>query len=79
MNYELNARICLPEAMGKAQICELNVGRYVSYDFCKTELSAANANQPAIVSDVVIALMHHFEAEDGADVALSVEYFIRAI
>lgn len=79
MNYELNAKICLPEAMGKAQICELNVGRYASYEFCKTEMSAANATQPAIVSYVVSALAQHFEEEDGAEVMLSVEYFIRAI
>lgn len=79
MTYELNAKITLPAAMNSSQICELNVGRYNNLDFCRVDLAKAESDQPAIVSYVASALAQYFEAEDGSEVMLSVEYFIRAV
>lgn len=77
MSFELNARIKLPAAMGSAQICELNIGRYNSLDTCREDFSKASGEQPRIVTHVRSALAAHFAEEDGSEVSLVVEYFIR--
>ena len=79
MSYELNAKITLPAAMNSSQICELNVGRYQRLPFCQDDLAKARQEQPEIVSYVVSSLAQYFENQDGSEVMLTVEYFIRAV
>lgn len=76
MIYELNARICLPASMGKAQICELNVGRYNSLDGVMGAKGSAEADHPHIVMAVLDTL---YEELDVAPKGLVTTYFTRAI
>ena len=79
MSYELNAKITLPPFMNSSQICELNIGRYNSSIAAYDEKNACEKYQPQIVSYVIHALATHFEEEDGSEVTLTVEYFVRAV
>ncbi len=75
MSYEVNARITLPASMGSAQICELNVGRYNSFDAAMEQCELARIIRFRIVQAVLDALYDTLEMTEDQ---LAIAYFVRA-
>ena len=76
MNYELNAKICLPLPMGSAQVCEINIARCADMGTALFGMEDVKAEQPSIVT----AILDTLNVEMGvAQDTLSVTYFIKTV
>lgn len=75
MPYEVNATIYLPAQMGSAQICELNIGRYNSFDSCKEAFHKTDLKMPKILSAVVETLATELNLEP---ISFRIRYFMRS-
>ncbi len=75
MNYELNAKICLPLPMGSAQVCEINIARYADMGVAFFDMEDVKAEQPSLVTAILDTLNVEMGVARGT---LSVTYFVRA-
>ena len=76
MNYELNAKICLPLPMGSAQVCEINIARCADMGTALFGMEDVKAEQPSLVTAILDTLYEELGVAQGA---LPVTYFVRAI
>lgn len=76
MNYELNAKICLPPPRGGAQVCEINIARCADMGTALFGMEDVKAEQPSIVTAILDTLYEELGVVQGA---LSVTYFIKTV